>query len=74
MILEALSQFNMSEIPIDFLELKSQGHNFYSLQMKACLSGGKGGFGSLLRSINPKKQANISNDACRDLTTGRRLG
>ena len=36
--------------------------------------GGKGGFGSLLRSIKPGKKAVENFDACRDLTTGRRLG
>lgn len=36
------------------------------------LKGGKGGFGSLLRSMNPKKQPTENFEACRDLS-GRRL-
>eukprot|EP00347_Sterkiella_histriomuscorum_P000543 403375447 len=36
------------------------------------LQGGKGGFGSLLRSMNPKKQQEQNFDSCRDLS-GRRL-
>jgi len=34
--------------------------------------GGKGGFGSLLRSMKPKAKGNENFDACRDLS-GRRL-
>lgn len=36
------------------------------------LLGGKGGFGSLLRSMNPKKKGTENFEACRDLS-GRRL-
>ena len=36
------------------------------------LFGGKGGFGSLLRSMNPKKNLADNFDSCRDLS-GRRL-
>ena len=36
------------------------------------LAGGKGGFGSLLRSMNPKKTLADNYDSCRDLS-GRRL-
>mmetsp|Transcript_22291 Transcript_22291/g.21509 ORF Transcript_22291/g.21509 Transcript_22291/m.21509 type:complete len:133 (+) Transcript_22291:71-469(+) len=36
------------------------------------LKGGKGGFGSLLRSMNPKKKPTENFDACRDLS-GRRV-
>ena len=38
------------------------------------LLGGKGGFGSLLRSIKAKSQPTDNMDACRDLETGRRMG
>lgn len=38
------------------------------------LLGGKGGFGSLLRSIKAKSQPTNNFDACRDLATGRRMG
>ena len=42
--------------------------------MRATLSlpGGKGGFGSLLRSMNPKKTLADNFESCRDLS-GRRL-
>lgn len=46
------------------------------LQVRALLRGGKGGFGSMLRSQGGKMSANArntNNDACRDLN-GRRLG
>ncbi|TKY90836.1 hypothetical protein EX895_000834 [Sporisorium graminicola] len=46
------------------------------LQLRALLPGGKGGFGSMLRSQGGKMSAgarNTNNDSCRDLN-GRRLG
>ena len=43
-----------------------------TLHLSLCLSGGKGGFGSLLRSMNPKKTLADNYDSCRDLS-GRRL-
>lgn len=46
------------------------------LQLRALLPGGKGGFGSMLRSQGGKMSAgarNSNNDSCRDLN-GRRLG
>ena len=42
------------------------------IELRGCLKGGKGGFGSLLRSIKPKAKDNENFDACRDLS-GRRL-
>lgn len=47
-----------------------------TLQLRALLPGGKGGFGSMLRSQGGKMSAgarNSNNDSCRDLN-GRRLG
>ena len=41
---------------------------------QAGLLGGKGGFGSLLRSIKAKSTPTTNFTAMRDLTTGRRLG
>ena len=38
------------------------------------LLGGKGGFGSLLRSIKAKSKPTDNFDACRDLESGRRMG
>ena len=54
--------------------LKQNSADSYTIQLKPALLGGKGGFGSLLRSIKPGKKAVENFDACRDLTTGRRLG
>jgi hypothetical protein len=42
------------------------------VKLRSCLNGGKGGFGSLLRSMNPKKKLTDNFEACRDLS-GRRL-
>ncbi len=57
--------------------LKSRGDAFpVVLQLRALLPGGKGGFGSMLRSQGGKMSAgarNSNNDSCRDLN-GRRLG
>ncbi len=61
--LESLS--DRLSIPAEHLYLT--GHTL-SLRM----AGGKGGFGSLLRSMNPKKQLADNYDSCRDLS-GRRL-
>ena len=43
-----------------------------SIRLSLSLPGGKGGFGSLLRSMNPKKNLADNYDSCRDLS-GRRL-
>ena len=43
-----------------------------TLTVSLRLPGGKGGFGSLLRSMNPKKTLADNYDSCRDLS-GRRL-
>ena len=43
-----------------------------TLTVSLRLAGGKGGFGSLLRSMNPKKTLADNYDSCRDLS-GRRL-
>jgi hypothetical protein len=42
------------------------------VSIKGGLQGGKGGFGSLLRSMKPKAKQSENFDACRDLS-GRRL-
>jgi hypothetical protein len=42
------------------------------VELKGGLKGAKGGFGSLLRSMNPKKKPTDNFEACRDLS-GRRL-
>lgn len=42
------------------------------IELKGSLKGGKGGFGSLLRSVKPKAQQDDNFEACRDLS-GRRL-
>jgi len=43
-----------------------------TLKVKGGLKGGKGGFGSLLRSMNPRTKQVENFDSCRDLT-GRRI-
>ena len=43
-----------------------------TLQVSLSMNGGKGGFGSLLRSMNPKKNLADNYESCRDLS-GRRL-
>ena len=42
------------------------------IELRGSLKGGKGGFGSLLRSVKPKAQQDDNYEACRDLS-GRRL-
>ena len=42
------------------------------VELRGSLKGGKGGFGSLLRSVKPKAQQDDNFEACRDLS-GRRL-
>lgn len=42
------------------------------VELKHPLPGGKGGFGSLLRSMKPKVKGDENFEACRDLS-GRRL-
>ena len=42
------------------------------VELRGSLKGGKGGFGSLLRSVKPKAQQDENFEACRDLS-GRRL-
>lgn len=42
------------------------------LSVECGLKGGKGGYGSLLRSMKPKAKADQNYEACRDLS-GRRL-
>jgi hypothetical protein len=57
-IIHSLSQVNSNSI--------------LQVRLKGNIKGGKGGFGSLLRSMNPKKKPTDNFEACRDLT-GRRL-
>ena len=42
------------------------------VELRGSLKGGKGGFGSLLRSVKPKATQDDNYEACRDLS-GRRL-
>ena len=52
----------------DLLRLDETLH----VELRGSLKGGKGGFGSLLRSVKPKAQQDDNFEACRDLS-GRRL-
>ena len=47
-------------------------HAVVRVELKQSLMGGKGGFGSLLRSMKPKSKGDENFEACRDLS-GRRL-
>jgi len=47
-------------------------HAVVRIELRRSLLGGKGGFGSLLRSMKPKVKGDENFDACRDLS-GRRL-
>ena len=71
------------KIPCDFFRLVQGGKDLGKLsdldsnktlfvELKGSLKGGKGGFGSLLRSIKPKAKEDENFEACRDLS-GRRL-
>ena len=53
---------------IDQVDLNQVMH----VELRGSLLGGKGGFGSLLRSVKPKAQQDDNFEACRDLS-GRRL-
>lgn len=53
--------------PSDF-----QPNQTLHVELRGSLKGGKGGFGSLLRSVKPKAQQDDNFEACRDLS-GRRL-
>ena len=70
-------------LPSDFFRLVQGGKDLGKLsdldtdktlfvELKGSLKGGKGGFGSLLRSIKPKAKEDENFEACRDLS-GRRL-
>lgn len=68
-------------VPLPFLRLVQANkpitalhdlHPDYTLHITLGLNGGKGGFGSLLRSMNPKKKQVDNFESCRDLS-GRRL-
>ena len=52
----------------DSIDLNQTVH----VELRGSLLGGKGGFGSLLRSVKPKAQQDDNFEACRDLS-GRRL-
>ena len=57
----------------NFLQEYAFSSEFLRVSLKnGIIKGGKGGFGSLLRSMNPKKQPTDNFDACRDLS-GRRI-
>ena len=71
------------KVPCDFFRLVQAGKDLGKLsdldanktlfvELKGSLKGGKGGFGSLLRSIKPKAKEDENFEACRDLS-GRRL-
>ena len=71
------------KLPNDFFRLVQGGKTLGKLtdldtdktlfvELKGSLKGGKGGFGSLLRSIKPKAKDDENFEACRDLS-GRRL-
>ena len=71
------------KLPNDFFRLVQGGKDLGKLsdldtnktlfvELKGSLKGGKGGFGSLLRSIKPKAKEDENFEACRDLS-GRRL-
>ena len=47
-------------------------HHMDSVLILPRLTGGKGGFGSMLRAIGAQIEATTNNDACRDLS-GKRL-
>jgi len=47
-------------------------HSIVRVELRHSLMGGKGGFGSLLRSMKPKAKGDENFEACRDLS-GRRL-
>ena len=57
-------------IPLEHLHARQLSASTVTLSLR--LPGGKGGFGSLLRSMNPKKTLADNYDSCRDLS-GRRL-
>jgi hypothetical protein len=57
-------------IPSEHLHHTFSASNTVTLSLR--LPAGKGGFGSLLRSMNPKKQLADNYESCRDLS-GRRL-
>ena len=68
-------------IPSSALRLTQDGHTesievtpqaVIRVDLKNPLQGGKGGFGSLLRSMKPKTKGDQNFEACRDLS-GRRL-
>ena len=71
------------EIPCDMFRLVQGGKDLsraenlkieetLHVELRGSLKGGKGGFGSLLRSVKPKAQQDDNFEACRDLS-GRRL-
>lgn len=70
-------------LPCDFFRLVQSGKDLsraadfkpnqtLHVELRGSLKGGKGGFGSLLRSVKPKAQQDENFEACRDLS-GRRL-
>lgn len=73
----------LKALPCDLFRLVQGGKDLGSLrdlkvdetlyvELRGSLKGGKGGFGSLLRSVKPKAQQDDNYEACRDLS-GRRL-
>ena len=81
--LASMLKVPIQSVPGDLFRLVQCGKNLtdptnFSLEdpvrveLRGSLKGGKGGFGSLLRSVKPKAQQDDNFEACRDLS-GRRL-
>ena len=81
--LASMLKVPIQSVPVDLFRLVQCGKNLtdptnFSLEdpvrveLRGSLKGGKGGFGSLLRSVKPKAQQDDNFEACRDLS-GRRL-
>ena len=81
--LASMLKVPIQSVPVELFRLVQCGKNLtdptnFSLEdpvrveLRGSLKGGKGGFGSLLRSVKPKAQQDDNFEACRDLS-GRRL-
>lgn len=73
----------LRHLPVELIRLTQSSKDIVSvgqinpeytlkIELKGSLKGGKGGFGSLLRSMKPKNKEGENFEACRDLS-GRRL-
>ena len=81
--LASMLKVPIQSVPVDLFRLVQCGKNLTDpsnfsvadpvrVELRGSLKGGKGGFGSLLRSVKPKAQQDDNFEACRDLS-GRRL-